>query len=392
MVLVSVIIPCFNVNSHIEQSLRSVIQQTYNKLEIILVDDGSKEPLEQILPEQLKLDERIKIVTHDENSGLSNARNTGLETSRGEYVLFWDADDILGKNTIETLIKLAAKNNSEMVRGVLARSNGQKRWITKRGRKLLKNKEKTDFENSPELVMDFSSCGVLFSKSFLKQHALRFEPDLYMQDILFTSCSLILARNICMTDCIVGDYIQFLQSASRLRTEKRFNSLFQLHEKLENEFAKHNPSYEQINAIRAGFINAGVNTFLIWKLEEYKSSSEDLDRLSKLLDELGSQAINQYCMDMLDEPSYLRLHATRLQNYTLAASASSVTRVSEEAVNDLLGEKDLQTKKSAKDFLHNLRSEREQSSSNGRLVLNRNETSSRVSNLIGKVLSRFKSA
>ena len=391
MILVSVIIPCFNATNYIEKSLRSITEQTYNKLEIILVDDGSKEPLELVLPEQFKLDDRIKIVTHDENSGLSNARNTGHETSQGDYVLFWDADDILGKNTIETLVRLATSNNSELVRGVLARSEDEKRWVTKRGRKLLQNKEKTDFENSPELVMDFTSCGVLFLKSFLKQHELRFEPNLYMQDILFTSRSLICAKNICMTDCIVGDYIQSSQSASRLRTEKRFNSLFELHEKLENEFIKHNVSDKQRNAIRAGFINAGVNTFLHWKLEEYETVIGDLNRLSNLLDQLGSEAINQYCMDMLDEPSYLRLHATRVQNYPLAISASSTPSVSEKNLNDLLGEENLQTKKSANDFLNNLRAAREQSSSNGRLVLKRNETSSRILNLIGKVLSRFKS-
>lgn len=392
MSLVSIIIPCFNAENYIEKTLHSIIAQTYQNLEIILIDDGSSEPLAEHLAEPYKLDERIRIITHKENQGLSNTRNTGLKNAKGEYVFFWDADDVLDYKTIETLLALAQENNSDLVRGVLARSDGHERWVTKRGRKLLKNKSKTDFSNSPELIMDFTSCGVLFSRSFLKHHNLAFEPNLYMQDILFTSRSLIYAKNICMTDCIVGDYIQSPQSASRLRTEKRFNSLFELHEKLEDEFAKHAVSNEQRNSILAGFINAGVNTFLLWKLEAHETELEDLDRLSTLLKKSGSDAINQYCMDMLDEPSYLRLHAVRLQNYPLAAKASSLTIISEKDLNDLLGAENTQAKNGADEFLSNLREARSQSSSNGRLVLKGNDaSSSRVLNLIRKILSHFKS-
>lgn len=278
------------------------------------------------------------------------------------------------------------------MRGVLARNDGKVRWITKRGRKLIQKKHKTDFENSPELTMDLTSCGVLFSKSFLKHHDLSFEPNLYMQDILFTARCLICAKNICMTDFIVGDYFQSPQSASRLRTEKRFNALFELHEKLEAAFKKHSVSNTQRNTIFAGFINAGVNTFLHWKLENHQTDSKDLDRLSNLLGRVGSDPIDQYCIEMLDEPSFLRLHATRLQHYSLAASASSLEYVSEKKLNDLLGSQSSKVKTKANKFLNNLRNEREQSTTNQRLVLKSKNTSSfKTFSLIRKVLSRLKS-
>ena len=115
MVLVSVIIPCFNVADDVEKTLHSITAQTYEELEIILVDDGSEYRLEEILSEQVKQDKRFNILRHDKNQGLSNSRNTGLKNAKGEYVLFWDADDILDDKAIETLVELAEENNSDLV-------------------------------------------------------------------------------------------------------------------------------------------------------------------------------------------------------------------------------------------------------------------------------------
>ena len=101
--LVSIIIPVYNVESHLEECLYSVISQTYENLEIIIIDDGSTDSSGRICDRYALRDERI-IVSHNENKGRSSARNNGLELMTGDYYTFVDADDILVSDAIEVLV------------------------------------------------------------------------------------------------------------------------------------------------------------------------------------------------------------------------------------------------------------------------------------------------
>ena len=100
---ISVIIPVYNVEKYIRQCLESVINQTYKNLEIIIVNDGTKDNSMKIVEEYLS-DERIKIIDK-ENGGLSSARNKGLEHATGDYILFVDSDDWIKENLCETCMK-----------------------------------------------------------------------------------------------------------------------------------------------------------------------------------------------------------------------------------------------------------------------------------------------
>jgi len=89
---VSVIIPVYNVEPYLERCVKSVVGQTYQELEIILVDDGSKDGSGKLCDKLADSDSRIKVV-HQKNQGLSGARNTGIRQATGEYVVFLDSDD-----------------------------------------------------------------------------------------------------------------------------------------------------------------------------------------------------------------------------------------------------------------------------------------------------------
>ena len=100
--LISVVIPVYNVEKYLDRCLSSVTKQTYNNLEIILVDDGSKDNSGNLCEEWKKKDNRI-IVAHKDNGGLSDARNYGLKIATGEYISFIDSDDFVDSRFIEIL-------------------------------------------------------------------------------------------------------------------------------------------------------------------------------------------------------------------------------------------------------------------------------------------------
>ncbi len=100
--LISIIVPIYNVKKYLNQSIESIINQTYKNLEIILVDDGSNDGCYQICEEFGKKDKRIKII-HKENGGLSDARNVGIDNSKGKYLAFVDSDDYIDCSYIDKL-------------------------------------------------------------------------------------------------------------------------------------------------------------------------------------------------------------------------------------------------------------------------------------------------
>lgn len=112
--LVSIIIPCYNVEKYIYRCLESVVDQTYKNLEIILVDDGSTDNTPSMCDNWANRDDRI-IVIHKDNDGVANARNDALNIAKGDYISFVDSDDYVEKCFIELLLKSAIDNNSDIV-------------------------------------------------------------------------------------------------------------------------------------------------------------------------------------------------------------------------------------------------------------------------------------
>lgn len=112
--LVSIIIPIYNVERFVVTCLESVINQTYTNLEIICVDDCSDDESYKICKEYSARDDRIRIIRHDKNQGLSSARNTGFAASNGAYIAFIDSDDWVDKNYILNLLHCLKESNADV--------------------------------------------------------------------------------------------------------------------------------------------------------------------------------------------------------------------------------------------------------------------------------------
>ena len=112
--LISVVVPVYNVEKYIDRCLNSIINQTYRKLEIIIVNDGSTDNSRKIIDKFSKMDSRI-IVIDKNNGGLSEARNVGINAATGDYITFIDSDDFVSYDYIEYLYSLIEKYNPSAI-------------------------------------------------------------------------------------------------------------------------------------------------------------------------------------------------------------------------------------------------------------------------------------
>ena len=111
---ISVIIPAYNAETYLESCVRSVLQQTYQKLEILLIDDGSTDKTWEVCRALAAADSRVRPI-RKENGGVSSARNTGIEAASGAMLLFVDGDDELKENGLEALIEARQRTGADIV-------------------------------------------------------------------------------------------------------------------------------------------------------------------------------------------------------------------------------------------------------------------------------------
>lgn len=111
--LISVIVPVYKVEEYLDQCVSSIVNQTYQNLEILLVDDGSPDGCPAMCDRWAEKDSRIKVI-HKENGGLSDARNAGLKIATGEYVAFVDSDDMISDDMLESLYNALYDTKSDI--------------------------------------------------------------------------------------------------------------------------------------------------------------------------------------------------------------------------------------------------------------------------------------
>ncbi|MGG5328992.1 glycosyltransferase family 2 protein [Enterococcus sp. AZ163] len=129
-ILVSIVLAAYNVEKYIGKCLDTIVNQTYNNLEIIVVNDGSPDNSQKIVEEYAKKDNRVKLVCHEKNEGLSAARNTGLAHAQGDFVSFVDSDDYLAEDFVEYMLKIYIKTNADLCLSMNIFTTKDKKQIT----------------------------------------------------------------------------------------------------------------------------------------------------------------------------------------------------------------------------------------------------------------------
>lgn len=176
--MVSIVVAVYNVEKYIRRCLDSLQSQTYINIEIILVDDGSTDKSGIICDEYAHKDSRFKVI-HKENGGVSKARQTGLDTAIGDYVIHADPDDYVEKDMVETLLNQAVETNSDMVFCDFFLNDNYHSLGYKEGEDWLRK--------LVDVTIVCSCWNVLIKRSFIKEHNISFTPDwlCMSEDFLF---------------------------------------------------------------------------------------------------------------------------------------------------------------------------------------------------------------
>lgn len=220
---ISIIIPIYNSERYIKRCLNSVINQTYENIEIIGVNDGSNDDSLKILEEYKELDNRI-IIIDKKNEGVSSARNDGIKKSTGKYITFVDADDWLELNAIELLYTTLIKKGADVVRANYCRNFKEDKDDSKGNLADLANKLLyTSQEDFPKQVIDKLIDGTLPCYVVLlltkKEYVLKtslFKKDIYvMEDVIFYNELFGSVRNVYFLDEVTYHYYSNKNSCMR---------------------------------------------------------------------------------------------------------------------------------------------------------------------------------
>ena len=185
--LISIIIPIYNVEAYLSACVDKVLNQTYQNLEIILVDDGSPDNCPQMCDKYALEDSRIKVI-HKENGGLSDARNAGIDAATGDYIVFIDSDDYwYGNNVLEELINVAIETDADVI-------NFGNSVFYEDNKQILKWLPDVKYENSIQNIDEvtrshayISSACMKFMKAYLVKNNPRFEKGVLSEDIVWSA-------------------------------------------------------------------------------------------------------------------------------------------------------------------------------------------------------------
>lgn len=204
MCTVSVIVPIYNTEAYLEACLDSLIGQTLQDIEIILVNDGSTDQSGEIAEAYSRKDSRIKLICQT-NQGLGNARNAGLDLAKGKYIAFVDSDDWVIAKAYERLVSVAEQYKADMVMGNLL-------YCFENGKRMdrFRRKDKTVFENalsgrdcfvrlSEQSAFNPMVVTYLYRRDLIETNLLRFEP-VFHEDALWTPVAMCLATCVKVID------------------------------------------------------------------------------------------------------------------------------------------------------------------------------------------------
>ncbi len=258
---VSVVMPVYNAGKYLVESLGSVLRQTLKEIEIICVDDGSTDDSAEIIEDYASRDYRLSLI-HQKNQYAGAARNAGFARCRGEYVVFWDADDRFAPDTLEKLYRKAKEDDADMsVCDIRKWDSVTNRYVLPGNylrKEFLPDKIPFSVKDIPQYIFNFTTnipWNKMYRRTFIEKYNLQFERRQRANDVFFVMQALYLADRITIVDERLIDY-RYNNSASLTGTLAQaalctYEAFLAAHDALEARGAFENEKVKQSFANKA---------------------------------------------------------------------------------------------------------------------------------------------
>lgn len=306
MLNLSIIVPIYNVDKYLKNCIESILSQTFNDYELILVNDGSTDCSGEICNYYKSIDSRIKVI-HQENRGVSSARNKGIHLAKGKYIAFVDPDDEIEATMYEKMIEKCLKNDLDIVVCKIKTYNQilnytQESIIWKKDIGYL-NKEKIQKKLIPAILTEgsysmISSVNKVYKASIFKDNKLYFNEKMnHGED---ARLNLLLIQNInsleFIDEALYNYYIRNTLSLTKRFSENRYNEIVENKEFGISMCKKYN--IKNVN----GYIEEYINNSLNFIQDIFKSNLSNEKRKYKVLQILNDDNFHK-CLLSSSQPS-----------------------------------------------------------------------------------------
>ncbi|MBQ8016819.1 MAG: glycosyltransferase [Methanobrevibacter sp.] len=274
---VSVIVPVYNASKYISKTLDSIITQDFDSFEIIVIDDGSSDNSLEIIHNTLNECEIPNKIIHQENSGVSVARNVGIDESKGDYLVFIDADDYVSSNHISSLYN----GKTDFSLTLYAKKEGSKITnLDKYSQDTISTHDFIKMELNMEITFNFFQ--LMYKSDIIKNNNIRFTPGIvYGEDTEFAHKALNYGENIAINNEVTYFYVQHSQSAINTTEYKRFG-IVEIFENIA-EFYKQNNKPEFSHLI----ITSRIPKAIFGNMNFFFYNGYDFNEVTAKMDELN---------------------------------------------------------------------------------------------------------
>jgi|26BtaG_2_1085354.scaffolds.fasta_scaffold20740_2 CDP-glycerol glycerophosphotransferase len=298
---ITILVPCYNSRATLSATLKSIQQSEHSNLDVMIVDDGSIDTIEDIVK---SFDDSRFRYFWKENEGLGLTRNFGINNAQGEYIFFLDSDDLIYSNSLSNLLDFALKNDLDVVSGVTVRKQFDTGVESEWYRNLYKTKKITTFKNRLSQYHDTLSTNKLYRVEVLRDKGLYFDSGLY-EDKLFTSKLYSQVERIGLIDdrvyvwIVYGNNTTITTSKTLVNFKGRMNAIYSLWMYLP-ELRK---AY-QMSLYMNHDLLIYLREFIFYTLEEkeeiYETAHRFVQKYSNYVYErLVPASLNRACLDAL---------------------------------------------------------------------------------------------
>jgi len=221
LIKISVVIPAYNASKYIVECLDSIIKQSLQDIEIIVVNDGSIDDTKSILDALALEDKRLKII-HQKNQSVGVARTNGVLVAQGEYIAFVDSDDTINEDMLKTMYEKAQEKNSDIVVCNYNRVDAKGKILSK----AYFSEKYLDFEASLSLKIDPPTWNKIYKKELFLDNNIHFKERVFCEDLATTMELFFFAKQIDNVDAYLYNYFINPNGASMNVTQKNVDHIF----------------------------------------------------------------------------------------------------------------------------------------------------------------------